>query len=362
MAPEAWRGAPATPQTDLYSLGVVLYELLAGRLPFDHGGADELARRVCNEDPPPITQLAPWVPPILGALVDRCIARDPGQRPAAAAAFGDQLQRGRAFEAFERERVRGVPLGNPYPGARPFGFEHQGVFFGRRDELRALVAQLGGRPFLVVAGDVGAGKSSLCMAGLLPIVMRGALGGARKWVPVPMTPGPRPLAALAGVLTAHVELPYHEVERLLASDPEPVIARFRAGHRGGCTAHVLFIDQLEQLVTVADRGEARQFAAILGKLAEPAPALRVLATLRTQDMLAVAQLPGLASAIGPALYLLLEPRDEAALREIVVEPARLKGRDIADPVASALVAAVARGELRLGELEAQLASLWDERG
>jgi eukaryotic-like serine/threonine-protein kinase len=76
-----------------------------------------------------------------------------------------------------------------------------------------------------------------------------------------------------------VELPRAEVERLLAGDPDPVIAQFRAGHRGGCTAHVLFVDQLEQLVTVADRDEARRFAAILGKLAEPAPAVRVLATL-----------------------------------------------------------------------------------
>jgi eukaryotic-like serine/threonine-protein kinase len=365
MAPEAWRGAPATPQTDLYSLGVVLYELLAGRLPFDHASADDLRRQVCGDDPPPVGELAPWVPPRFGAIIDRCVARDPAQRPAAAAALGEQLealQRGRALDGFERDRVRSAPLGNPYPGARPFGFEHQGVFFGRHDELRALVDQLRARPFVVVTGDAGAGKSSLCMAGLLPIVMRGALGGARKWVPVAMTPGPRPLATLAGVLADHVELPRDEILQRLIDDPEPVIAQFRAGHRGGCTAHVLFIDQLEELLTVADRGEARQFAAVLGKLAEPAPALRVLATLRTQDMMAVAQLPGLATAIGPALYLLLEPRDEAALREIVVEPARLKGGDVEAPVASSLVAAALAGELRLGELEARLASLWDARG
>jgi len=45
-----------------------------------------------------------------------------------------------------------------------------------------------------------------------------------------------------------------------------------------------------------------------------------------------------------------------------VAPARLKGRDVEGPVASSLVAAAARGELRLGELEARLATLWDQRG
>src|SRR5207237_133319 len=100
-----------------------------------------------------------------------------------------------------------------------------------------------------------------------------------------------------------------EVERELAGDWAAVIAKFRAGHRGGCTAHVLFVDQLEQLATLADRDEARRFAAILAAIAEPGPSVRVLATLRMADLIAVAQLPALASVIGQAIYLLLEPRD-----------------------------------------------------
>ncbi len=365
MAPEAWQGADATPQTDLYSLGVVLYELLAGRPPFTEPTIEELGRRVREEDPAPVVQQAPWVPPLFGALVDRCLARDPRLRPVSAAALGQEieaLQRGRAFEAFERDRIRRVPNGNPYPGARPFGFEHQGVFFGRRDELRLLVDQLRDRPFVVVAGEAGAGKTSLCLAGLLPIVARGALGGARKWVPVTLAPGARPIAALVEALAAHVELPPAEIARLLVDDPDPVLARFRAGHRGGCTAHVLFVDSLDDLVGPAvPPEEARRFAVLLGKLAEPAPALRVLATVRAQNLLAVAQLPGLSAAIGPAIFLLLEPRDERALRDIIVEPARLGGRDVDEPVVSSLLQAASRGELRLGELESRLAAMWDGR-
>jgi len=363
MAPEAWRGAPATAQTDLYSLGVVLFELLTGTLPFADVPLAELGRAVTEDDPPGVARFAPWVPPLLAALADRCLARDPAARPASAAAVADELeglQRGRAFEAFERDRVSRAPVGNPYPGARPFGFEHQGVLFGRRDELRALVEQLRTRPLVVVTGEAGTGKTSLCTAGLLPLVSRGALGGARKWVAVPLEPGPRPLAALAEALDGHVDVSRAELERALVSDPAAIVEGFRAGHRGGCTAHVLFVDHLEQLVAPGtDPEEARQFAALLGALAEPAAACRVLAALRYTDLLAVAQLPGLAAAIGPALYLLLEPRGEAALREIIVEPARLGGRTVAEPVVESLVAASARGELRLAELASRLASLWD---
>ncbi|HEU0031682.1 MAG TPA: serine/threonine-protein kinase [Kofleriaceae bacterium] len=361
MAPESWRGEPATAQTDLFSFGLVFYELLSGRVPFQGTPLDQLGRRVCSEDAPPLSDHAPWVPPLLAELIDRCIRRDPAGRPASTAALLEELealQRGRAFDAFERDRVRRVPAGNPYPGARPFGFEHQGVLYGRREELRTLVEQLRTRAFVVVAGDAGVGKSSLCLAGLMPLLMRGALGGARRWVPVPMAPGPRPLAALADALAVHVDATPEDTLRQLAIDPDPVIAKFRAGHRGGCTAHVLYVDPLDDLLACGDRDEACRFATILGKLAEPAPALRVIATLRAQSLIEVAQLPGLGTAIAPAIFLVLEPRDPIALREIVAEPARLSGRIIDEAVVQSLVGAASRGELRLGDLETRLAELW----
>lgn len=61
----------------------------------------------------------------------------------------------------------------------------------------------------------------------------------------------------------------------------------------------------------------------------------MLATVRAPNLFSVAALPGLSAVIGPAIFLLLEPRDERALRDIIVEPARL------------------------GELESRLAALWD---
>jgi hypothetical protein len=362
MAPEAWQGAAATPQTDLYSLGVVLHELLAGRVPFAETAAAGIARRVVQEDPAPLADVAPWVPAPLAALVDRCIQRDPARRPASASVLGaelEDLQRSRAFDALERDRGARVPAGNPYPGARPFEWDHQGVLFGRRDELRALVDRVREQPMVVIAGDAGAGKSSLCRAGLLPLLFRGALGGARRWVPVAVVPGARPVAALVAAMAAHVDASPAELAELVAREPERVAALLRAGHAGSCSAHVLFVDPLDDLVAGADPEEAQQVARVIGALAGTASdRARVIATVRQDRLLDVSRLPGLDAAIAPALQLVLPPTREAALREIVVEPARLTGRRIPDDTAHALIAAAATGELALRDLAVRLAELW----
>jgi serine/threonine protein kinase len=358
MAPEAWLGAPPTPQTDFYSFGLVLYELLSGTLPFADTDLAGLKTSVTQTDPPSLAMVAPWLPAMICELVDRCIAREPARRPLSAETLAQSLeaiQRGRAFDDFERDRIRRVPHGNPYPGGQPFSIEHQGVFFGRTDELRCVIDQLRARPLVVVAGDAGVGKTSLCMAGILPLVARGVLAGARKWVPVPCALDADPFTALATAIGAHVERDPREVPRLLREDPMPLLDEFRAGHRGGCTAHVLYLDELGAIAKLPP-ADARHFAALLAKLSEPAPAFRVLASLRTAELMTVAQLPGLSTVIGPSLFLLLDPREPAQLRDIIVEPARLTGRTISDDVVSALVAEA----LPLRELEPRLAALWPQ--
>jgi serine/threonine protein kinase len=91
LSPEQLMGARGDARSDLYAVGVILYELLSGRRPFPASDPVELSYRQANEDPPPLSGHAPGVSPTLAAVVHRCLARDPAARYASAAELLEAL-------------------------------------------------------------------------------------------------------------------------------------------------------------------------------------------------------------------------------------------------------------------------------
>ncbi|MDP9401270.1 MAG: PASTA domain-containing protein [Actinomycetota bacterium] len=96
LAPEQAQGERVTPATDLYSVGVLLYELLTGRVPFEAESPVTVALKHVSEPPVPPSRLNPAVPPELDAVVLRALAKDPAARFADADAFIAALEGVRA--------------------------------------------------------------------------------------------------------------------------------------------------------------------------------------------------------------------------------------------------------------------------
>lgn len=94
LAPEVLRDLPLTPKVDLYSLGVLLFEALTGRPPFDASTAAEVISLHLKGDPPAFEAVAPELdlPPSLQAIVARLLDKDPEQRFSSARAVARALQ------------------------------------------------------------------------------------------------------------------------------------------------------------------------------------------------------------------------------------------------------------------------------
>lgn len=93
LSPEQAQGQPLDRRTDVYSLGVVLYELLAGAPPFADANVARTLVRIVQEDPPPPRRLAPSIPPDLETIALKCLEKDPARRYASAQALADDLGR-----------------------------------------------------------------------------------------------------------------------------------------------------------------------------------------------------------------------------------------------------------------------------
>jgi serine/threonine-protein kinase len=103
LSPEQARGAPVDPRSDLYSLGIVLYEMLTGKVPFTGDTPVEIAMKHLSQVPRPPSELRSGVPHDLDAIVMRALAKDPAQRYASAEEMDADLARVARGVAVSRE-------------------------------------------------------------------------------------------------------------------------------------------------------------------------------------------------------------------------------------------------------------------
>ncbi len=352
MAPELWRGEPATRRTDLYALGILLYELVAGTAPHRGLGIAELGEAIQHADIPRLAEVVPGCDPALAAIIDRLVERDAGARFPSADALLAALE-----ECAAPATSLAVPEGNPYRGLAVFEAAHGALFFGRRSEIRELVDRVLTEPLVVVGGDSGTGKSSVCRAGVLPFLVENS-----GWTRVDFMPGRRPVQSFAAALAAWSGVDEAALASMMRDTPASVARAIRKHIVDGPDRRLLlFVDQLEELLTIAEPDDAKVVAGVLAALAVHVPSVRVLATVRSDFLTRLAALPALGDELGRALYF-LRPLVGERLREAIVHPAATKGVTFeSDALVDALVEQTERAPGGLPLLQFALAELWEAR-
>ncbi len=200
MSPEQSRGETVDARSDLWSLGVVAYEMLAGKRPFGGGYDAAVLYAILNEEPAPIDEVNPAVPAAIARVVARCLAKDPAARYADVNGFRGELERAAGLTSGASSSHE-VPTAFPSPpsGSRlvaafggaaavTLGIVYAAMhFFGLPDWVFAVgVALMAvGLPIVLWAGRLERGRAGMdsgerrALTGLPAwlTVRRAALGG-----------------------------------------------------------------------------------------------------------------------------------------------------------------------------------------
>lgn len=373
-APEQITGGIVSSQGDIYSLGIILYELLTGTHPFpelEEMTGTELSDMRAKTRIPSLHLTRPDLPAALDEVLQRATAINPLHRYPDALSFAAAFQQAtgqgtRLFSTITNldDDLEAV-IPNPYKGLRAFQEGDARDFFGREALVRRLLNRLKEGTeyprFLAVVGPSGSGKSSVIKAGLIPVLRQGAFPGSEQWFYSEFVPGAQPFDELENtLLSLAAELPaalrtelrqtqqgfHHALNAILPADESEL---------------VLFIDQFEELFTLASEEVADQFLdALFYAITASDSRLRIIITIRA-DFYDRPLLHPLLSDLVRERTEVVVPLSMQELERVIVEPARQVGVTFDAALVAAIVAEVKEQPGSLPLLQYALSELFDAR-
>lgn len=364
MSPEQWLGEPIDARADIWAIGMVLFELATGVHPNELILANDLGDVSMIEVPMPSARDELPRHSELADLIDACLKKRVDERLGSAQLLVEALERlpndENHLRAFAEDE-------NPFAGLSAFQEADAGRFFGRDDDIAAVLARLRQEPFVAIAGPSGAGKSSFARAGVIPAFRR----LHRDCEVFVVRLGRRPLDAPAEILNsmgnsdnAENRSPEALVE-LMRAQPGYLGAQLRARchERGPHHRILLLIDQFEELYTQGtDAAERAALGACLEGIADDASSpLRVLVTIRSDFLDRVAEDRRHLSALTRGLFF-LPPMTKEGLAHALQKPVESAQYQFADEqLVSDMLEGLGGTKTPLPLLQFVASKLWENR-
>ncbi|MGD8807579.1 MAG: protein kinase, partial [Chloroflexota bacterium] len=323
MAPEQVQGGRVDHRTDVYSLGVLAYELLTGQVPFTADSSYAIMTKHVTDQVPSLIALNPDITPEVEAAVYKALSKDPLLRYGSAGEFAgairtlsglpqagrlDSLQFAPVATSVDSQEMAPLTaqadrrtssysrITSPYRGLYAFREEDAPYFFGREAFSNRLLQTLHDKSMAAVIGPSGSGKSSVVFAGLLP-----QLREHTELCVLDMRPGGQPFHSLADALIAQLEPDSTATGRIASVNQ--LADSLRVGQQqlseilrhinlqnGNGQHQILVVDQFEELYTLCTDDQVRHtfpnmlFDAVYAGRGQGPGQLKLVLTLRADFM------------------------------------------------------------------------------
>ncbi len=365
LSPEQLKGETATAQSDIYSLGITLFELLTGHHPFEHKSLYDLMSCHLNDPIPLIADELPEYPDEIDIVIQRATAKSATDRFQSASELADAFSR--AISGQATKNLNNIhEINNPYKGLRTFEETDSGDFFGREsiiNKILDLMSQAGpSSNFLALIGPSGSGKSSLVNAGIIPSLRQNAIEGSGKWFITQMYPGAYPFEELEAVLSRIAVNPSDNLMHLLQEDERGLLRTIKRVLPSDKSELLLIIDGFEEIFTLVENEDTRMrfLDGLRIAILAPHSRLRVLILLRADYIDGPLRYAEFGNLINQRSEFIL-PLSADELERAITGPAKRSGLQLEHGLTASIIGDVGKHPGSLPLLQYALTELYEMR-